>query len=234
MNYMDNIENNFDNNDSTSALDMLITDVDGLEYKDVHDMSESLCIALINYEINSVMLGEVPHRRFLDLAIMPIWKMKGRYSDKYIKITNELCDRWGVGYDDIVSLAVKYSAEVRGFVFSKFSDFMDTLNPFSYMSYDPYLDGVMILTNENACFGASAICYDGILDHIYNRLNSNFYVVPANVDNVFILPDNGSRMSVLCFASGISRINQDILSVKDFLSNNLYYYDHEKGRLDFC
>ena len=229
MNYMDNnIENSFDK-DNNKILKDLINDGDEIEYSDVHDMRQSLCIALVNYELNSDMLTCVPHRRFLDLAIIPVWKLGKGFSERFVSVTNSICDVWGVDHDDIINLAIKYSADVSGFVFSEFSGFMNTI---CQDSFEPDNEDIYILTNDVTRFGASAICYDGILKHIYYRLQRNYYVIPANIDNVFIIPESSKEVDVFGFAMGIAMINQRILGIKDFLSNKIYYYDHEKDKLD--
>ena len=87
-----------------------------------------------------------------------------------------------------------------------------------------------VLTNSEKVLGAVAIAYPGETERIAEKLGSGYYVIPSSVHECLILPEGG------CFdpedLNGMVReINRTQVSPQEVLSDHVYYYSREQGRI---
>ncbi len=90
-----------------------------------------------------------------------------------------------------------------------------------------------VLTNQKRQFGAAAILYDGQLGNVGRRLEEDFYVIPSSVHETLIVPvseapDPDSMRKI------VREINTVIVEDREVLSDEVYFYDREKGTLQKC
>ena len=69
-----------------------------------------LFISLVNEEMNKDMLKDVPHKKFLDLAIICRKRIKIKEKEDYIAsltVTNDLLARWNITEDELFEMAAE-------------------------------------------------------------------------------------------------------------------------------
>ena len=82
----------------------------------------------------------------------------------------------------------------------------------------------MILTNEQALFGAGSLFYPGLLDDIASQVGGNFFVLPSSVHETIILSDDGMT-DRKALESMVQEINEMVVAPEDKLSDYVYHYD---------
>lgn len=175
---------------------------------------------LINYERNKTLLADVPHFRFLDLAIVfnclidiypddisqsfsedtpsvsSISSDSG--SSATILIHNHHLSFWNITKDDLYALACNNTPTLQHYELRNMSDVIkelisdsDDQDIFSLPAPFP----MYVLSNHTKLNGSSCILYQDLLKNFAERLRSDLYILPSSVHEVLIIPVNSFSTS---------------------------------------
>lgn len=88
---------------------------------------------------------------------------------------------------------------------------------------------VFFLTNEIQSYGSGTLLYDNLLQDFSMKYGWNLYLLPTSIHEFLLLFDQGvySEEELL----KIVKHSNENLTKEEFLSQNIYYYDREKGEL---
>ncbi len=224
-------------------------------------IKDKIYYKLINYEMNREMLKEHPHFHFLDMAII-FYVMVETFSDGQATtlINNVHLEKWRVNTDELKEISYyntwkKFPAEIR-----KMEDIVSDLiiddlldddwleEDISYggYTYDEIRDTVKeemsnvteieemdmyVLTNNIRTNGATCITYPEVLKGFRERLGEDFYVIPSSIHEVILVPIRGRDREE--FDEMVKEVNRSELDPVEILSNHVYVYKKEKGRLEY-
>ena len=87
-----------------------------------------------------------------------------------------------------------------------------------------------VLTNQMAVYGATAILYEGVLKQIARALGSDLIILPSSVHEVILVPYD-DRMEPEELGRMVREINMTEVSEEDVLSDQVYVYRREAGRV---
>lgn len=95
---------------------------------------------------------------------------------------------------------------------------------------EPLADSLYLLFNCRGIYGASSICYDGLLPKLFCRFGRGFYVIPSSIHEMILFPDPSDPKEKSIFQPEelrklIYHINRTELRPDERLSDSLYYYD---------
>lgn len=207
--------------------------VDVSRFMDFGQAKSNLVFRLVNYERNKLLLQEVPHRRFPDLAVVFCYLVrdaedKGEVS---ILIHNEHLEHWGVSTGEIAELAYENTPRLLGYDFISMRQILTGL-------YDHEQSGevfhsetgnppeMIILTNRNRVNGAACLLYPDILAGFSEKLSSNLVILPSCIHEVLLFPvkeDTVSDREALCRM--ICEVNETQVADSEILSDHPYFYD---------
>ena len=86
---------------------------------------------------------------------------------------------------------------------------------------------VFLLSNKVRRYGAATICYKNLLRDFAMKYGWNLYLLPTSIHEFIILFDQGTyREETL---QKILKQSDQKLDQKEFLSDNIYYYDRDQG-----
>lgn len=214
---------------------------------DVYDrVKDKLILRIVNYDRNREMLKECPHKRFLDLAIVFRYivsdDMLGIAS---IQITDREFSGWDIGLDELYNIALfntmqNYPWQMDPLTKIVFDCFEDRLG--ESLSADIYEDikhmknemtgvNLFILSNNQKVFGAACILYDNVIRNFARVQDSNIYIMPSSVHEVMLIPEDDNTDPEFLHEL-LSDANRTSVGLIDLLSDNLYYYDLEKDRIE--
>ena len=92
---------------------------------------------------------------------------------------------------------------------------------------DEYTDeGVYVLTNKTNLEGANVIASERILREVSEKIDSGFYALPSSRHEIIIVSDK-FNVDPKYLQQMVCEVNQT-LKQKDFLSDDIYYYNAEK------
>ena len=174
---------------------------------------DRIVFCLINAEENQRLLENVPHRKTLDLALIYrvlLYSEDGGFDSAII--TNELAEAMHLMEEELYQLAMKNTPELLP-------------------AKVHYCDGhFAILTNQYKILGATALLYPGLLSDVAESLDSDLYIMPSSIHEVFLVPPIGqsvaemNRMTV--------EANNTVVPPEEVLAHHVYYYDREKDKVE--
>lgn len=201
------------------------------EYKMVKD---KIVIRLVNKNANQIILKDIPHLLFMDLAIVfhILVELDGqgeRMATMLIK--NEYIEAWDVTVDELYKTAVCNTEKLLPSEMSSMFMLIEEILPEWEKSEVPEDEDFMyVLSNDRKSFGACTILYPDRLEMIGLFLKENYYILPSSVHEVIILPESKAvgreeLMQIVC------EINHTQVPEEEILSDNVYYYDVKEKKL---
>ena len=88
-----------------------------------------------------------------------------------------------------------------------------------------------IMTNKQNYYGAVNMLYQDVLKIVAEKLNANLYILPSSVHEVLIVPESSNTSAEELYQM-VCKVNRTEVSVDDFLTDNVYYYNREKNTLN--
>lgn len=172
-------------------------------------------VQLVNGEMNEELLGEVPHRRWMDLAIIyrVIFRRNEEGIDSFL-MSYDLLDRIGVTEGELYDRAVKNT--VRMF-------------PAQRIETD---ESMVILTNDSGWTGAAAMLYPEEMDRLAADLGGDFFVLPSSIHEIFAVP--AERCSAEILAGMLRQGNGVVTRQEEILSRSIYRFVHKESALVKC
>ena len=179
---------------------------------------------LIGKEQNGALLQEIPHRCYLNLAVVYYWlvyeeeeqlgsiMMTQRQMER-LEWTEELL--WQMAQENtpaLFPLVTKGMEEIVG----------EALMQHAEMP-------VLVLSNTKGINGAACLLYPGTLEWMEEKMQGSFYILPSSIHELIVIPYNGTPASSLC--EMVYCINRTQLPKEDVLSDAVYYYSRETKAL---
>lgn len=180
---------------------------------------------LLNYEMNKDLLKEIPHKCYLDLAIVCYCNIvDDRIGKGTILIRNEHLDIWNVEKDVLIRDALKNMPVIYPPELINMADLLKEL----YRDPAGLICGKLpmyVLTTKWRMYGAAALLYSGQLEAIAKEVEDDFYLLPSSIHEIIILPKKyGTDEEYL--SQMVDEINSEQLDVEEILSNHAYLYSN--------
>lgn len=199
-------------------------------FRDFDQIKDRIAYRLINAERNQELLKDIPHILFLDLAICFYYAF---YSEELgegmILIHNSHMEMWKTNHQELMKLAQENTKKL-------YQPLLITLDAIVQGICAGAEEGWIgptsfyVLTNKQKCQGAAAILYPEILEHIAERMEGNFYVLPSSIHEVILFKDDGKGDGKYLHEM-IVETNRSQLLEEDILSDYPYYYDKSEKKL---
>ena len=205
---------------------------------DFDSVREKLIYRLINAEKNESLLKDIPHRRFLDLAVIYTVYIDDVFNSAgNVTVRNDLMEKWGVDEEELYILATRNTPRIKKPVIKELgemlAELMDT-GECRDSAEDIFGEGMVkmfVLTNCDRYYGDSIILYPGLLKDLRDMMKTDLYLLPSSVHEFIIVPASGgigsSELSDL-----VKSVNESSVVAEDFLSDNIYLYKNDT--LDIC
>lgn len=202
---------------------------------------DRICCRLVGREGNEILLEEIPHVEFLDLAVCFYYAWNddvlGRGS---ILIYNSHMEMWGISTEELYELAEVNTPRLFPWLFGTLPEILcdveeedgDGCEEMEKPAPEDIPDIPMrVLTNNIRCFGAACVLYPGVMEQVAERMGGDFYVFPSSLHEVILMPCDG-MVTEEYMKTMISDINNTQVDPEEVLSNSLYHYDARKKKLE--
>lgn len=209
----------------------------GIEfYYDFSQVADNLFFKAVNYEKNIDKLKDVPYKRALDLALVPLCRYKNvEIGSGVITVLNSHLKMWEISKDElwenVIESAVKNEpVKMTGIldVLEKVTGKSCSVDEMGEMS-DAF--GMYVLSNESGMYGAGTIFYPDALKKIADNMETDLFIIPSSVHEVLIIPDSNYDMDVEELRAMIREVNETTVKDEEVLSDNLYVYDRDSDRI---
>lgn len=189
---------------------------------------------LVNAEWNKERLGTVPHRLFLDLAVVYYIKIDRAEKDGTLSmiIRNPYMELWGQDEESLYQVAAANLSLYGKPCFEEIEAMLQHMMPEGIMPLSSAgVDIRMyVLTNKDGVFGSAEILDTHTLQAIGKMLADDFIVIPSSVHETIIVPA-GAAPEYSELADMVCEINATHVSAEERLSNHIYRYGRNEGRL---
>lgn len=211
---------------------------------DFEKIKNNIRVMVINTEMNSERLKDMPHKDFLDLSIVAYIILE-EYSDGYMNtaVTNEWLKRWNKTADEIISLGFKNTVMCFKPVFKDILDVLyenedeegiEKINKQLVKNDKGEIDRLplYILSNSHRVYGAITMLYPVIMDCLVDQFSSNLLIIPSSVHEVLVLPCD-KDMDLEATVEMVRLVNRTEVPLRDVLSNCVYLVRKKDGVLTF-
>lgn len=197
-------------------------------FMDYQKTKPHIIYKLVNYAQNKERLKELPHFKFLDLAIVFCCYLPNvQNTNAAILIQNHHLELWDVTPDSLYTLAFQNTPVLLPYDLSSMEDILKPVFPELLYRCGPESGKepiLYVLSNTEKYFGASVMLYPNILSCFAQLVESDLYILPSSIHEVLLLPQKQCPN-----ASGLNHIIQEVnschVSREEILSGHFYYFD---------
>lgn len=213
-----------------------VPDVDVSCFLSWEPVQSNIYAKLVNAKQNKLQLETIPHRMFLDLAVVYYAVVRDKEQEiGTILIRNEHMKSWDQDEETLYQTAM---CNMRADGEANFVS-METMLKQIYSDADIPLDvrecntGMYILTNSRKKFGASEILDKSTLRMIADKLGDEFIVLPSSIHETIVLP---SRMGTGygSLADMVREVNDTEVMEEERLSYHVYVYSRDEDTLQIA
>ncbi len=201
-------------------------------FNDYENLKNRIIYKVVNYEKNKEMLKDVPHKKFLDLAIV-YYCIVQHFEDNIATtiIKNEYLKKWNVSDKDIFTVAQKNTPKLLEARIAPITYFLNELSGEKiYRDDDNNEPAMYVLTNTTHINGAGCILYDGVIKDFSDRLERDLYILPSSVHELIIVPKD-EKISPTELADIVQEINAKGVAEDEILSDSVYVYDRKSKKI---
>lgn len=202
---------------------------------------DKIVMMLINTEQNKQLLETLPHREFLDLSI--VYRL-GLGSNKdglyYSMVDNKLAKAMGMNEQELFQVAYANTRELLPPVVVDMNEVTRTILKRQGMP-DEMIgecisnmpDNVMfVISNSIGVNGAASMLYEEELQRLAEKVGSDLYILPSSLHEVIAVSSRLGKLEQL--AEMVHEVNMTAVDLEERLSNQVYYFDKELGRLSIA
>lgn len=196
---------------------------------DYESIKENLRAKLINYELNRKFLKEVPHRRFLDLAIVAYISLEMEEEiegNATITVKNNLQQNWKVDTEKLIDTALE---NIKGdVVVADMSEYVDM----SLFGDTEKLFDIYVITNRLKLHGAVAMLQKDRLKQFSEELKKEtLTILPSSIHECLIINAEDEPKDIDELREMVKEVNETVVSDQDILSNNVYIYNRTTDKI---
>lgn len=203
---------------------------------DVSSLKDKIYLQVINREKNEDRLKDLIHKDFLDFSI--IYRILIEKTSEGIITTAtspNLLDEMGITEEELHSIAIRNTSE-DNFKAISIKTMMKKIlvenigGVFTDFDNDEEDSFGMYVIGGDANWGSACLyTLDGIKE-LADRLESDLYILPSSIHEIIAITYS-EELKIEDLKDMVSEININEVPEDDVLSDNVYYYDRQQGRL---
>lgn len=233
--YLDNMYEEYLNG---MDREQIVTDIIRMyeENRDVHEWDVSylsdygrvaplIRASLVNYGENVEMLKGMPHRKFLDLAV--VYHIEVEIPGKErgtggINVQNVCLELWGVSEADLYGQAMR-NMEHEALVMDLCETLEGCLPNGELKIHEPNVK-MLVLTNKKMWHGAAMVLQTETLDNACMQMQTErLVIIPSSIHETILIPYGEDDMYGI--DEMINEVNREYLDITEVLSGHPYIYD---------
>ena len=195
---------------------------------DFANVSPRLFFKVVNYRKNKEKLQDVPIKRALDLALVPMCLYKDDViGNGTITINKSHLQHWEVTEEELWENVIASASTVSP---AKITGIEKFFSGITGAEIEESINGINVLTNTSGNLGAAVIFYPDLLKEMADEYDSDLYIIPSSIHECIIIPDTCSAPKTEYMRDMIKEVNRTTLADIEILSDNLYRYDREEDK----
>ena len=223
-----------------ASLALPAPDVPDISEMDLEALRSRLFVRLLDVRKNT---GYMKNKPYIDagcsLALVAQINCDEKIVSEWtISATNEIVSAFNCGKEEFLTAALENTIEKESPQLIRILDVIhcdlygspEPENLLEGGKYDPDSGVALVLTNRSRYQGAAALFYPGTMERIADIAGDAYYALPSSAHEFMIVPKFAAPYPKQLY--GMVKEGNTILdSERDFLSDNVYFYDPEHGKL---
>ena len=227
-------------------------DFDTEAFSDFSRVKDKICYRLVNAAKNRNLLKEIPHRLFQDLAVTyyVAVEIEGDIAGT-VHIRNDMLQIWDTDEETLYKLACRNTPDIMlgriepmtSMLWEMIGIYEESLRMQPEEDIGPEgISCVMrtgdkdefayIASNRRKTNGAAIVLYDKILKAFADKTGHDFYILPSSVHEVLLVPILPGAPKEQALLRMVREVNASHVAAEEILSDNIYLYHKESGRLE--
>lgn len=215
--------------------------LDPAQFQDFALARDYIAYKLIHAESNRELLADIPHKLFLDLAVVFYLYMK---HDTFGQVTalvyHEHMETWGTNAGELYRIASLNTPRLLPAKITNLHEVMKELianHPDHYRPEDlgelldtDEKDPLFVLSNSSGIDGSCCMLYPDRLRQFAGTYGCDVIILPSSIHEVLLMP-NTTNISYRELGIMVTQINQTEVPREDQLSNQVYVYSLEEDSI---
>lgn len=208
---------------------------------DLLKFQDDVVLQLVNRFRNHVFLKSVPHRPFLDLAIIYrilVFNEKGKWTGAIVNDT--MIAAMGITEEELFERAYKHTPQALPFRLTDTRELLpckgcfredcesDCGEEFCRMLREQKTE-MLLLTNDSEQFGAAAMLYPEQLNAACETLGGNIYIFPGSMHELYLVREEPEKLDF--YRQMVACANSDVVDETGWLSEQVYRYNRKTGKV---
>jgi len=206
-------------------------------FTDYESVKHRIVYKLINFEKNQNLLEQIPHIRYLDLAIVFYCLMIcDSFGNGSILIHNSHCSMWNVNAEALYQDAITNTPNLLGAELKSMEEVITELMEDAPEPVDLQWEvegreiAMYVLSNKTRIHGAACILYENIVRDFADYLHKDIFILPSSVHEVILIPVSGLE-KVETLIEMVKEVNETQVEDEEVLSDSIYYFSREENLL---
>ena len=199
--------------------------------------NKSIVFSLINKEKHQELLSKVPHKDYLDMAVIfyaYFTEVKIDDGNASMLVDNQLMEKWGIDVDTLMEHALENTPRLLGLkirgIFSTIASYMDDEALTEIAEQEDKYTPLYVATNNIATYGAGVVLYKDMLKAFAARKKSDLYIIPCSIHELILVASSECEgLDVKALKNLIEDVNRFDLPKDEILSDSLYFYSREEN-----
>lgn len=228
---IDFMEQAFENNSKPDGIDEFTNEI--FEFDAIKDR---LFLAPVNADKNKTLLMDAPHLMKEDIALVCRVKLSEDDNNGIgtVLVRDNLLAAWGVTADEVCAIAKENTPKLFPAEVTTMADMLREMMLADGMPSEmvdefvtgPMNDSMYVVTNKQKIHGAVAVFYDGVLDDLVKKLDSEkLYILPSSIHEVIVIGSTLVENGAMGLSDLVKTVNVQEVDEVDQLSDHAYCYD---------
>lgn len=206
---------------------------------DFEAVKDLICFRLINRERNRERLEKMPHRDFLDLAIIYFVPVTvGVGTGGSITIKDQLFRLWQTDEETVYRYALENTRRIYPVTLQPMEDVIREMmgddapaGLFSEKNGVPAIPLYVLRCYSGDMSNAAAMLYGDMLRE-FGRQHGNFYILPSSIYEVLLMTAGPGPADAGFVCPVVRDVNQAQVAPDEVLSDHAYYYHSDTGEIE--
>lgn len=216
------------------------------QFIDPNQVRKKIVYKLIHAKSNELLLQQIPHKRFLDLAIVfYLYLDETEYGQLTSLIHHSHQQIWNLSTEQLFHIASVNTPILFPAKITTMNEIMQEIIETSFqeaeqneiitalLKEEEPLSPLYVLTNQQGFCGSCCILYPDILKDFSTSLGFDLVILPSSIHEVLLIPyektmDFGELIQM------VTEINHSEVAIEDQLSNQVYRYSLEKDTVEIA
>jgi hypothetical protein len=187
---------------------------------------DNVKIVIVNKEKNSDLLQEIPHKDFLNLAIIYRVFTKINEDSMSFIVKNEILEALKISFEDFDIQAHK---NTKDFNIRNMNEIISEKFGMDIGDDCP----LWVLSNKDNYYGASIITQKNELRKLAEKLEDDLYILPSSVHEVIAIPKSFAD-NVEMLQTMVKEVNGEQVAEDEQLSDTVYIYNKQTDTIQIA